>query len=138
MATDSSTSRAVAELFLEGLGRQDQEALQELFAAEIDWYVPGSRSLPWTGRRTRRDEVAPFFSTMWPHYVQGESDVALEKVLVDDGDVILLGTFGHTIAGSGQAFSTPVAMHLVVDDGRIVRMHLYEDTLTIAEAFALV
>jgi uncharacterized protein len=26
-------------------------------------------------------------------------------------------------------------MHLAVEGGRIVRMHLYEDTLTVAEAF---
>ena len=62
--------------------------------------------------------------------------MSLEKILIDGGDVILLGTFGHAIAESGTRFSTPVAMHLVVEDGRIAVMHLYEDDLTVAEAFA--
>ena len=136
MATDTRTSRAVVEQFVERLGRQDPEGIQELFAPQIDWYVPGSDALPWTGRRTRREEVAPFFTTMWPHYVPGESHVALERFVVDEGDVILLGTFTHTIASSGRRFTTPSAMHLVVEDGKIIRMHLYEDTLVIEQAFA--
>lgn len=28
-----------------------------------------------------------------------------------------------------------MAMHLVIESGRIVRMHLYEDPLTVTEAF---
>ncbi|GAA4827042.1 hypothetical protein [Streptomyces ziwulingensis] len=49
---------------MERLGKQDPNGIQELFAEEIDWYVPGSDTLSWTGRRTRREEVAPYFSTM--------------------------------------------------------------------------
>lgn len=136
MAIDTQDARAVAEQFVEHLGRQDQGRIQELFADEIDWYVPGSDALPWTGRRARREEVGPFFTTMWPYYVPGKSQVVLERFLVDGNDVVLLGTFTHTIASSGREFTTPSAMHLAVEDGRIVRMHLYEDTLVIAQAFS--
>ncbi|MCE0445707.1 nuclear transport factor 2 family protein [Streptomyces tricolor] len=92
MATDTQTSRAVAEQFLERLGRQDQDGIQELFAADIDWHVPGNDELPWTGRRTHREEVAPYFTTMWPHFVPGKSKVVLERIIVDGGDVMLLGS----------------------------------------------
>ncbi|MDA0566720.1 nuclear transport factor 2 family protein [Streptomonospora sp. S1-112] len=135
MATDAQTSRAVAEKFLERLGRQDPDGIQELFSEEIDWHVPGSGALPWTGRRTRREEVAPYFTTMWPHFAHGRSKVVLERLIVDGGDVVLLAVFTHTAVTSGKEFTTPVAMHLAVEDGRIVRMHLYEDTLTVAKAF---
>ncbi|MGP3534096.1 nuclear transport factor 2 family protein [Microbacterium sp. RD1] len=137
MTTDTTTTRTVAGKFLDALGRQDQDAIQDLFAESIDWYVPGSGTLPWTGRRSRRDEVAAYFSLMWPRYVHGKSEVSLEKTLIDNGDVVFLGTFGHTIAASGRQFTTPVAMHLVVEDGEITVLHLYEDTLTVAEAFEL-
>ena len=135
MATDTQTSRTVVEKFLERLGRQDPDGIQELFCEAIDWHVPGSDALPWTGRRTRREDVAPYFTTMWPHFAPGRSTVVLERVIVDGGDVVLLAVFTHTAVVSGKEFTTPVAMHLVVEDGRIVRMHLYEDTLTVAEAF---
>src|SRR5687768_12406292 len=97
MATDTQTSRTVAEKFVERLGRQDPDGIQELFAEEIDWHVPGSDALPWTGRRTRREEVAPYFTTMWPHFAHGRSKVVLERVIVDGGDVVLLAVFTHTI-----------------------------------------
>lgn len=135
MATDMQTSQAVAEKFVERLGRQDPDGIQELFAEEIDWHVPGSDALPWTGQRTRRKEVGQFFTTMWPHYEHGGSKVVLERVIVDGGDVMLLAVFTHTVLATGKEFTTPTAVHLVVEEGRIVRMHLYEDTLTVAEAF---
>ncbi|MFE9603304.1 nuclear transport factor 2 family protein [Streptomyces hokutonensis] len=135
MATDAQTSRTVVEKFLERLGRQDPDGIQELFSEAIDWQVPGSDALPWTGRRTRREEVAPYFTTMWPHFAHGQSKVVPERLVVDGGDVVLLAVFTHTAVASGKEFTTPVAMHLVVEGGRIVRMHLYEDTLTVAEAF---
>ncbi|MEV0097330.1 nuclear transport factor 2 family protein [Streptomyces sp. NPDC050738] len=135
MATDTQTSRAVAEQFVERLGRQDQDGVQELFAPDIDWHVPGNEQLPWTGRRTRREDVAPYFTTMWPHFAHDKSTVVLERIIIDGGDVMLLGIFTHTVASTGKEFTTPSAMHLVVEDGKIVRMHLYEDTLTVDQAF---
>ncbi|MGW0903395.1 nuclear transport factor 2 family protein [Streptomyces sp. NPDC002853] len=135
MATDTQTSRTVTEKFVERLGMQDPDGIQELFAEEIDWQVLGSDALPWTGRRTRREEVAPYFTTMWPHFAPGRSKVVLERVIVDGGDVVLLAVFTHTVVATGKEFTTPVAMHLMVEDSRIVRMHLYEDTLTVDKAF---
>ncbi|MFF1405043.1 nuclear transport factor 2 family protein [Streptomyces sp. NPDC058294] len=135
MPTDTQTSRTVAETFLERLGRQDADGIQELFSETIDWHVPGSDALPWTGRRTRREEVAPYFTTMWQHFAHGQSRVVLERFLVDGGDVVLLAVFTHTAAPTGKEFTTPVALHLAIEDGRIARMHLYEDTLAVAEAF---
>ncbi|WP_017569078.1 nuclear transport factor 2 family protein [Nocardiopsis halotolerans] len=135
MATNTHTSRTVAEKFVERLAGQDPDGIQELFAQEIDWHVPGSDALPWTGRRTRREQVAPYFTTMWPHFAHDQSRVALERVIVDGGDVVLLAVFTHTVAATGKEFTTPAAMHLGIEDNRIVRMHLYEDTLTVAEAF---
>ena len=135
MTTDTQTSRTVAKKFVERLAKHDPDGIQELFAEEIDWHVPGSDALPWTGRRTRREEVAPYFTTMWPHFAHGQSKVVMERFIVDGGDVVLLAVFTHTAVASGKEFTTPVAMHLVVEGGRIVRMHLYEDTLIVAEAF---
>lgn len=72
---------------------------------------------------------------MWPHYVQGESNVTLERFLIDHGDVVLLCTFTHTVESNGREFTTPSAMHLTAEDNSLVRMRLYEDTLVIEQAF---
>lgn len=72
---------------------------------------------------------------MWPHFAHGGSKVVLERVIVDGGDVVLLAVWTHTVVATGKEFTTPAAMHLMVEDNRIVRMHLYEDTLTVEKAF---
>ncbi|MGW2689996.1 nuclear transport factor 2 family protein [Streptomyces sp. NPDC001414] len=135
MSASTEASREVAGKFLGLLAEQDASGIQELFANEIDWYVPGSADLPWTGRRTRREEVSEYFHTMWPVYVPGKSDAAVEGLLVDGKDVVILGTFTHTIVSNGRQFTTPVALRLVIEDGKITRLALYEDTLLVAESF---
>jgi len=136
MATQSRTPRTVAETFLERLGAQDQDGIQELFATVIDWHVPGTETLPWTGRRSRREEVAPYFTLLWDAFVRGKSRVALDRVIVEDDNVVILGTFTHTVTETGRELTTPAALHLVVQDGRITSLHLYEDTLIVDRAFA--
>jgi uncharacterized protein len=127
---------AVALKFLDRLGAQDADGIKALFAADIDWLVPGGETVPWTGRRSRREEIGDYFRTMWPVFVPGKSKVEFERPVIDGEDVMLLGTFTHTVAANGIEFTTPSAMHLVIHDGEIVRMHLYEDTLTVERALA--
>jgi hypothetical protein len=47
------------------LGRFDADAVAKLFAETIDWDVPGATTVPWTGRRSKRHEVADYFMTLW-------------------------------------------------------------------------
>jgi hypothetical protein len=42
---------------------------------------------------------------------------------------------GHVIKRSGKTFTTPIALRLEVQSGKIRRLQLYEDTLLIAQAF---
>ena len=121
--------------FMDRLGEQDAEGIGELFADEIDWYIPGSEALPWTGPRFRREHVAEYFRTIWPEFVPGQSTVTLGKVVIDGDDAVVFSSFTHTVARNGRRLNTPVALHLTIAKGQIVRMHLYEDTLAVHEAF---
>lgn len=109
--------------------------MKDLFADEIDWFVPGSSDLPWTGRRTRGSQVANFFEVMWPHYIPGKSSATVDDVVSDDRNVFITGTFSHVIQRSGEAFTTPIVPHLKVENGKIRHLQLYEDTLLISQAF---
>jgi ketosteroid isomerase-like protein len=101
----------------------------------MDWYVPGSEALPWTGSRSRREQVADYFRTMWPAFVPGESAATIDKVVIDGDDAVVFSSFSHTVTRNGKRLNTPAAMHLTMANGQIVRMHLYEDTLAVYEAF---
>jgi ketosteroid isomerase-like protein len=59
----------------------------------------------------------------------------MERMIVDGENVVVVGTFTHTVARTGVEFTTPSVVYLVVEDGQITRLHLYEDTLTVQAAF---
>jgi ketosteroid isomerase-like protein len=133
----TKSQKATEELvagFMDRLGEQDAEGIGKLFADEIDWYVPGSEALPWTGSRSRREHVAEYFGAMWPAFVPGESTATVDKVVIDGDDAVIFSSFSHTVARNGKRLHTPAAMHLTIANGQIVRMHLYEDTLAVREA----
>ena len=121
--------------FLDRLGAQDAEGIQSLFAGDIDWFVPGNSDLSWTGKRTKRSDVAEYFRTLWAGLEPGKSIVVPGKVLVSGADGVVFAHFTHTAAPTGRVFETPVALHLEVVDGAIVTLHLYEDTLAVSNAF---
>ncbi|HET6859395.1 MAG TPA: nuclear transport factor 2 family protein [Streptomyces sp.] len=127
-------TRTTVDRFLSLLAAQDADGVAEVFAEQIDWFVPGAEHLPWTGPRTRREDVPVYFRTMWPHFVEGESETVIDQLLVDGPDAALFGRFSHTAKASGRRFSTPVALRISVHEGRIVRFHLFEDTLAVARA----
>jgi ketosteroid isomerase-like protein len=129
------TIREIIDAFLERLGRQEADGTAELFADDIDWYVPGAKTLPWTGRRSKRTDVAEYLRTLWANLVVSESTVDIETVLVEGDDAVVLSTFRHTVKRNGHTFTTPSAMRFHVANGKITKMHLYEDTAAVRDAF---
>lgn len=129
------TIREIIQSFLERLGRQDADAVAALFADDIDWYVPGTKALPWTGRRSKGAEVAEYLRTLWPNFVAGESTVDVDTVLVDGDDAVIFSTFQHTVKRNGRTLITPSAMRFHVANGKITKMQLYEDTAAVRDAF---
>lgn len=127
---------SVVQDFLGRLGAQDADGVGELFADDIDWYVPGSPSLPWTGAREHGSDVPVFLRTMWSHFVAGQSQVTPDSIVMDGETAVVFAEFTHTAASTGRAFTTPVALRLQVVDDQIVKLHLFEDTHAVSSAFA--
>ncbi|MEH0935786.1 nuclear transport factor 2 family protein [Micromonospora psammae] len=132
--TQEESVRETVGTFFRLLGEGDADRVADVFAEEIDWLVPGDERLPWVGRRSRREEVPEYFKLLWPALVAGASEITFDKVLVDGADAVALGHFTHTAKATGRRFSTPVAFHFTVADGKLVRLHLYEDTYAVSRA----
>ncbi|MFD9658158.1 nuclear transport factor 2 family protein [Streptomyces mirabilis] len=130
------TTRDVVEKFFGLLAGGDPDKLAEVFADDIDWYVPGSASLPWTGPRTKRSEVADYFRTLGANIVPEKNVDDIEALLVDGDHAVMLGRFTRVAKSTGRTFDMPIAMHRKVAGDKIVKLHLYEDTLAVAEAYA--
>jgi ketosteroid isomerase-like protein len=59
----------------------------------------------------------------------------MDKVVIGGDDAVVFSTFSHTVIKNGRRLNNPAALHLTIANGQIVRMHLYEDTLAVHEAF---
>jgi uncharacterized protein len=135
MTTTTETTRATLQELVSRLGRFEPNGVAELFAETVDWDVPGDERVPWTGARSRRDEVGAYFTTLWSACDTTQTDNTVSQVLVDGADAVVLGVFSQTIRATGARFSTPVAVHVTVADGLITRLRIYEDSYAVSRAF---
>lgn len=135
MEQNREVTESVISTFLQRVGAGDADAAAAQFSEAIDWNVPGNPALPWVGGRTEKSQVVDYFRTMWSQFA-GPGSAAVHSVLVVGADAVVLATIGNTSASTGRSFETPVAMHFRVDDGKITKLHLYEDSWTVSKAFA--
>jgi uncharacterized protein len=123
------------ETFLQRIGGRDAGVVAELFADDVDWYVPGNPALAWVGRRSKRSEIVDYLQTLWSNLVPGESSATIDKIITSNADAAVFGTFTHTAATTGRVFRTPIAFHLTTNAMKIIALQLYEDTWAVSKAY---
>ncbi|MEU8825444.1 nuclear transport factor 2 family protein [Streptomyces sp. NPDC048636] len=131
-----SETRTVVNEFYRLLGSGEIDRLGELFADKIDWDIYGAEEVPWTGRRTTREQAIEFFRAL-PGHLQPE-DFAVSHILVDGTDAVALGAMRHIVKATGKTFASPFAFHFTVENGKITRYVTFEDSLALAQAFEAV
>ncbi|MFD3978820.1 nuclear transport factor 2 family protein [Streptomyces griseus] len=136
-ATTSSpaeTTRAVVQAFLAARLAGDTARLTALFADEVDWLLAENPTVPWIRPRSTAAECAAQFTELMEHTVPEDARASVDALLVDGTDAVLTGHLSGTVRATGKSFEGPFALRLTVENGRITRHHLYENSLSIAEA----
>lgn len=136
-------TRETVEELLRRIATGDPEQIAQLYADELDWRLNWpdgdyTQTVPWIRHRGRGAEMADHFRLLAEHQVPGESAVRVDAVLVDGADAVVLGEFAHTAKPTGRHYVGAFALHVTVVDGLITRQHIYEDSLAVAQAFAVV
>lgn len=137
----STTTRAVVEELLRRIGAGDPERVAELYAEHSDWKLNwpesehGRTATPWIRHRSSRADAAAHFREIGEHHVPGEADTQIERILVDGEEAVVLGEIRQTARSTGRPYRARFALHLTVENGRIIRHHIYEDSLAVAQAF---
>ncbi|MEW2429770.1 nuclear transport factor 2 family protein [Micromonospora sp. NPDC047644] len=90
-----------------------------------------------TGRpRSTRADVADHFRTLDAFHIPDKRGASVTRILVDGEDAVVLAEVSQTVKVTGRAYSFPVALHVTAEDGLIIRYHVYEDSLTVAQTLA--
>ncbi|MEV7996693.1 nuclear transport factor 2 family protein [Streptomyces sp. NPDC086077] len=138
----ATTTRAVLDELLRRIGQGDPAHIAELYAAHADWKLSwpddehGRAATPWITQRGANGDAAAHYRELAAHHVPGAADTRIERVLVDGADAVVLGEIRQTALSTGRAYRARFALHLTVEDGLIVRHHVYEDSLSVARAFS--
>jgi ketosteroid isomerase-like protein len=133
-ATAAEATRALVQEFVAARLAGDTGRLVALFADEVDWLLAENPAVPWIRPRSTPAECAAQFTELMEHTVPEDAHARVDTFLVDGADAVLMGHLSGTVRATGKSFEGPFALHLTVEDGRITRHHLYENSLSIAEA----
>ncbi|MGH3586035.1 MAG: nuclear transport factor 2 family protein [Pseudonocardia sp.] len=132
-------TRAVAEEFLRRFGAGDVDGLAELFADDVDWLIDwpaeGHPDVPWIRPRRTRADMADLFRELIDTHVP-DRGVSAPTVLVDGHDAVVLAEVRQTVRATGVHYTMLFALRLTVEDGLITAYHVYEDSLSIANALS--
>ncbi|MFY1688844.1 nuclear transport factor 2 family protein [Plantactinospora sp. WMMB782] len=131
-------TRNTVEELLRRIGTGDPDHTAALYAERVDWKVnwpePTHPAVPWIRPRSSRADVVDHHRTLAANCVPGQGSVTIERILVDGRHAVVTGETAQTVRATGRRFNTRFALHLTVEDGLIVRHHVYEDSLVVALA----
>lgn len=130
----AETTRTTVEKFLAARAAGDTAALTALFADEVDWQLADNPEVPWIEPRRTAAECAAQFDDLMAYVVAEDARAEIDTFLVDGADAVLFGHVAGRVRATGKTFEGPFALRLTVENGRITRHHLYENSLSIAQA----
>lgn len=128
-------TRRVIERFFQLVNAQppDPDRIAALFAEKVDWYIPRSEHMTWSGRRSRRGELPELFRALFAAFEPG-GQVNVEAFLVDGKQVAVFCTVTRTVKANHRSFSVLMAQRFTVEDGLISCFHIHEETSLIEAA----
>lgn len=132
--TTAEATRATVQEFLTARLAGDTARMTELFADEVDWLLAENPACPWIRPRATGAECAAQAEELARYTVAEDSRASLDTFLVDGSDAVLMGHLSGTVRATGKSFEGPFALRLTVENGRITRHHLYENSLSVAAA----
>ncbi|MEU9300503.1 nuclear transport factor 2 family protein [Streptomyces sp. NPDC048269] len=136
-----TNTRVVVEELLRRIGEGDARHIAELYAEHGDWKLAwpeaehGRADTPWIRHRSTRSDAAAHFRELAEHHVPGKAATEIERILIDGDDAVVVGEIRRTARPTGRSYRARFALHLTVENGRITRHHVYEDSLAVAQAF---
>lgn len=132
---DELKTKQTADKFFEYIGAKNPEKIASMVSENVDWYIFESKYMPWTGHRSKREEVAELFKTLFSYFIDGSEKLEAQSFLLRGNEVAVFGTIERTVKKTGKHFKMPLAIHITVENNFISKFSLYEETLIIEKAF---
>lgn len=100
--------------------------LEDLFAEEIDWDLPGNtEKFEWVGKRTKKNQVGEFFKLLYANVEPEKFEI--DFIAVKGENATVVGELSSKILKYDKVFTTEFVVIFKVVNGKIVKFHLLED-----------
>ncbi|SHL05737.1 nuclear transport factor 2 family protein [Chryseobacterium polytrichastri] len=100
--------------------------LEDLFADEIDWDLPGNtEKFEWVGKRTKKNQVGEFFKLLYANVKPEKFEI--DFIAVKGENATVVGELSSKILKYDKVFTTEFVVIFKVVNGKIVKFHLLED-----------
>ena len=128
-------TKTTVNAFFTSFGEKNPDKIASYIAPEVDWYIYESKLFPWTGKRSKREEISTVFKTLFSYFVDGKEEFNMQAFLVDGKDAAIFAELGRQFKSSGKSFKMHIAIHIKVENGLITQFYLYEPTKVLEKAF---
>jgi ketosteroid isomerase-like protein len=125
----------ILNAFYQNIGERNAETAASFFADDIDWYIPKSNVLPWTGKLTKKSEIINTLQLIFDAHVIGEDQIEIDHIFVDGNEAAVFGKASRIAKKTGKRFSTQFCQRFTFSDGKITKFLMLEDTPEIEKAF---
>ncbi|OKH89181.1 nuclear transport factor 2 family protein [Thalassospira sp. TSL5-1] len=129
-------AKQIAETFFDRLAAHDT-TVADLFAADMQWNLPGDNSYDHKEPTNRDIARSALFSHLWPKNSPAESRAMGTRLMISDRQVALFGQISEKPTATSKRKIHDVAFHLVIENGAIRHLHMYEDIMAAIVAFDL-
>jgi len=124
-------TKETVEKFFGYIGSKNPEGIASMISEKVDWYIFESKYMPWTGHRSKREEISVLFKTLFSYFVDGSEKLEAKSFLLRGNEVAVFGFVERTVKKNGKHFKMPLAIHITVENNLISKFSLYEETLII-------
>jgi len=124
-------TKETVEKFFGYIGTKNPKGIASMVSENVDWYIFESKYMPWTGHRSKREEISVLFKTLFSYFVDGSEKLEARSFLVRGNEVAVFGFVERTVKKNGKHFKMPLAIHMTVENNLIRKFSLYEETLII-------
>ena len=108
-------------------------AVLSSFDNNIVWVRPGAPYIPFSGTFKGIEEVTKMFALVATTVTM--KTFLPEKFCSNDDTVVVLGQDTAEVISTGKTYTSEWVQAFTLKDGKIIDVHVYIDTKTIADAF---
>jgi len=111
------------------------EQIGALFSDDVDFFVAGDlATVPWIGRKYGQAGAADFYRQIREKIISETFDIA--DVVVQGRRAIILGALESRVRQTDKLITSEFAFDLLVEEGKITRFRMFEDSFAVAQAVA--